>query len=83
MVAGLSIASAVLQTGLRKRLRIGLEGIEGREIIIGRALQDVGFVMGLKGRIGRVVTEIYVRCLGGTHCKFFALPSFRLGVTRN
>jgi len=27
-------------------------------------------VMGLKGWVGRVVTEVYVRCLGGTHGKF-------------
>jgi len=78
MVGGLSIASAVLQTGLRKQLRIGLEGVEGREEIIGRALQDVGFVMGLKGRIGRLVTEVYVRCLGGTHGTFLALNSLYL-----
>jgi hypothetical protein len=68
-VMGLSIGSAVLQTGLRKQLRIGLEGTDNREELIEKALSDLEFVKGLKGKVGQIVTEAYIRCLAYTHGK--------------
>jgi len=76
-VIGLSVATTVMQTTLRKQLRIGLEGTKRREEIIGRALTDVDFVTGLKGRVGEIVTTAYVRCLGFTHGKFPAVCGTR------
>ncbi|PVH69662.1 MFS general substrate transporter [Cadophora sp. DSE1049] len=67
MVGGLSIAAAVLQGTLRKQLRISLEGMEGRDEIITKALSDIEYVRSLEGRLGRLVTEAYVRCLTYTH----------------
>jgi len=67
MVAGISIASALLQSTLRKQLRISLEGIDGMQDIITRSLADIEYVRSLKGRLGNLVTEAYVRCLGYTH----------------
>jgi hypothetical protein len=66
-VSGLSIAAAVMQMNLREELRIGLEGIKGREEIVEKALKDIDFVMGLKGNVGEIVTKAYVRCLTYTH----------------
>lgn len=71
MVSGISIASAVLQTGLRKQLRIGLEGMQDREEIVEGALSDVEFVKGLTGRVGEIVTSVYIRCLAYTHGEFW------------
>jgi hypothetical protein len=67
MVGGLSIAAAILQTSLRKNLRIALEGLNNREKIIERALSDIEYVRSLRGNLGEVVTEIYIKCLGQTH----------------
>ncbi|KAH8591517.1 major facilitator superfamily domain-containing protein, partial [Bisporella sp. PMI_857] len=67
LVGGLSIASAVLQTSLRRELRIGLEGIDDREGVIERSLKDLEYVKGLEGRLGEVVTRAYIRCLTYTH----------------
>ncbi|KUJ07478.1 MFS general substrate transporter [Mollisia scopiformis] len=67
MVLGLSLASAILQSTLRKELRISLEGIKHREMIISKALSDIGYVRSLHGRLGRLVTEAYIRCLTYTH----------------
>ncbi|KAL5313521.1 hypothetical protein ACEPPN_017941 [Leptodophora sp. 'Broadleaf-Isolate-01'] len=67
MVGGLSIASAVLQSTLRKQLRISLEGMEGRDKIITKALSDIEYVRSLEGGLGQIVTEAYVRCLTYTH----------------
>lgn len=84
MVLGLSLASAILQSTLRKELRISLEGMDGREQvcfifillckllmielqIISKALADLEYVRSLHGKLGRLVTEAYVRCLTYTH----------------
>ncbi|KAH6719494.1 major facilitator superfamily domain-containing protein [Leptodontidium sp. MPI-SDFR-AT-0119] len=67
MVGGLSIAAAVLQSTLRKQLRISLEGMGGRDKIITKALSDIEYVRSLEGRLGQIVTEAYVRCLTYTH----------------
>ncbi|KAE9364881.1 major facilitator superfamily transporter [Stipitochalara longipes BDJ] len=67
MVTGISIASALLQSTLRKQLRISLEGIDGMQDIINRALSDIEYVRSLEGRLGKLVTAAYVRCLGYTH----------------
>ncbi|KAN0099992.1 MFS general substrate transporter [Hyaloscypha variabilis] len=67
MVAGISIASALLQGTLRNQLRISLEGIDGMQNIINRSLSDIEYVRSLEGRLGKLVTEAYVRCLGYTH----------------
>jgi hypothetical protein len=66
-VGGLSIASAVLQSSLKRQLRISLEGRDGREEIIERALSDIDYVIGPKGRLGDLVTAAYVQCLTDTH----------------
>ncbi|TVY80511.1 Vacuolar membrane amino acid uptake transporter fnx2 [Lachnellula suecica] len=67
MVSGLSIAAALLQSTLRKQLRISLEGMEGREQIIDRAVSDLDYVRSLQGRLGELVTAAYIKCLGYTH----------------
>lgn len=84
LVAGISIASALLQSTLRKQLRISLEGIDEMQDvilpltfgsantdcyaqIIARALSDIEYVRSLHGRVGKLVTEAYIRCLGYTH----------------
>jgi len=69
LVAGLSVANTILQTGLRKQLRIALEGIDKREELIERSLTDLEFVKGLTGRVGEIVTQVYVNCLADTHSK--------------
>ena len=85
-VGGLSVAAAVLQSTLKKQLRISLEGMDDREMvsstvetwtgddadsgqIINRALSDIGYVTSLKGLLGEIVTEAYVKCLTYTHGK--------------
>jgi hypothetical protein len=84
MVGGLSIAAAILQTSLRKNLRIALEGLDNREKIIERALSDIEYVRSLSGNLGKVVTEIYIKCLGQTHGTsssfqyFYCVPTFIL-----
>lgn len=35
--------------------------------IIDRALSDIEYVRSLKGRLGELVTDAYIRCLGYTH----------------
>jgi hypothetical protein len=70
MVTGLSVAASILQSTLRKQLRIALEGRNNREDIINRALSDIEYVKGLHGKLGELVTKVYVECLGYTHCKF-------------
>ena len=35
--------------------------------IITRALSDIEYVRSLRGRLGNLVTEAYIRCLGYTH----------------
>lgn len=67
MVGGLSIAAAVLQGTLRKQLQISLEGMDGMDQIISKALSDIEYVRSLEGRLGQLVTEAYVRCLTYTH----------------
>lgn len=79
MVSGLSIASAVLQTGLRKQLRIGLEGRSDREEILSRSLADIEYVVNLKGRLGGIVTAAYVKCLAYTHGKLSSLSDWKSG----
>jgi hypothetical protein len=69
MVTGLSVAAAILQSTLRKQLRIALEGRDNREEIISRALSDIEYVKQLHGKLGEVVTRAYVECLGYTHRK--------------
>jgi len=66
-VAGLSLSTALLQTTLRKQLRVGLEGVKHREEVLSRALRDVSFVVDAEGRVGEVIRAVYVRCLGYTH----------------
>ncbi|EPE32005.1 MFS general substrate transporter [Glarea lozoyensis ATCC 20868] len=67
MVTGLSVAASILQSTLRKQLRIALEGKKNREDIINRALSDIEYVKGLHGKLGELVTKVYVDCLGYTH----------------
>ncbi|CZR61827.1 related to multidrug resistance protein [Phialocephala subalpina] len=67
MVLGLSLASAILQSTLRKELRIQLEGRKHLQEIIEKSLSDIEYVRNLHGRLGRLVTEAYVRCLTYTH----------------
>lgn len=71
MVGGLSVAAAILQSTLRKQLRISLEGMEGRDEIITKALSDIEYVRSLRGRLGTLVIDAYVKCLGYTHGKKF------------
>ncbi|KAH8655148.1 major facilitator superfamily domain-containing protein [Tricladium varicosporioides] len=70
MVGGLSITGAVLQSTLRKQLRISLEGMEDREQtqIISRALSDLEYVRLLKGHLGTIITSAYIKSLAYTHC---------------
>jgi len=67
MVGGLSIASAILQTGLRRELRIGRGGVRHIDTIIKRSLADLEYVKGLTGKVGEAVTAAYIRCLTYTH----------------
>ncbi|OCK73579.1 putative tetracycline-efflux transporter [Lepidopterella palustris CBS 459.81] len=66
-VGGLSIAAAIFHSTLEKSLRIALEGIDGREEIMDRALADIEYVQSLKGHLGEIVTRAYVKCLEYTH----------------
>lgn len=70
-VMGLSVASAVLRSTLERGLRVALKGETGKEELIRKALEDLGFVEALRGRLGEIVTAVYVRSLGYTHCKCF------------
>lgn len=67
MVLGLSLASAILQSTLRKELRIQLEGRKNLQEIIEKSLSDIEYVRSLHGRLGQLVTAAYVRCLTYTH----------------
>ncbi|EHK97543.1 putative Aflatoxin biosynthesis ketoreductase nor-1 [Glarea lozoyensis 74030] len=62
----MAIASSGLY--LSSNLRIALEGKKNREDIINRALSDIEYVKGLHGKLGELVTKVYVDCLGYTHC---------------
>ncbi|KAF7872240.1 hypothetical protein EAF04_003164 [Stromatinia cepivora] len=66
-VVGLSVAGSVMQDGLERRLRVALEGWDGNEAIIERALSDIEYVRSLEGKLGEVVTSVYVNCLSYTH----------------
>jgi hypothetical protein len=39
----------------------------GLRQIINRSLSDIEYVRSLQGRLGCLVTEAYIRCLGYTH----------------
>ncbi|RDW91785.1 MFS general substrate transporter-53 [Coleophoma crateriformis] len=67
MVVALSLAAAILQSTLRKQLGISLEGVEGRDQIITKALSDIEYVRSLRGWVGQIVTEAYIRSLAYTH----------------
>jgi Na+/glutamate symporter len=69
MVTGLSVAASILQSTLRKQLRIALEGRKDREKVITKALSDIEYVKQLQGKLGELVTKAYVECLGYTHRK--------------
>lgn len=73
MVTGISVASAVLQTSLRKQLRIDLEGRFDREEVLEKSLASIEYVVNLKGKLGDVVTTAYVTCLTYTHGKYSLL----------
>ncbi|KAA8573503.1 hypothetical protein EYC84_005088 [Monilinia fructicola] len=64
---GLSVAGSVMQWGLERGLKVALEGWEGSERIIERALSDIEYVRGLEGKLGEIVTNVYVNCLSYTH----------------
>ncbi|KAG4035758.1 hypothetical protein MFRU_001g05260 [Monilinia fructicola] len=66
-VVGLSVAGSVMQWGLERGLKVALEGWEGSERIIERALSDIEYVRGLEGKLGEIVTNVYVNCLSYTH----------------
>lgn len=76
MVVGISASSALLQSSLRKQLRVSLEGTDGMNEIISRALSDIEYVRTLRGQVGEVVTEVYVKCLGYTHGMALHLSHF-------
>lgn len=61
-MGGLSIASALLQSCLKKQLRISLEGRDGRERLIERELSGIEHVMGLAGRMEKIDTAAYAAC---------------------
>ena len=76
MVTGLSLAASILQGTLRKQLRIALEGTKNREDIINRALSDIEYVKQLQGKLGELVTKVYVEFLGYTHCKLMIVQIY-------
>ncbi|KAK6609499.1 major facilitator superfamily transporter [Botrytis cinerea] len=71
-VVGVSAAGSVMEAGLEKGLRVALEGWEGRQKIIEQALSDIEYVRNLDGKLGEVVTNVYVNCLSYTHGMWFS-----------
>lgn len=47
--------------------RLGTRSLTVVFQIIRKALSDIEYVRSLQGRLGRLVTEAYVRCLTYTH----------------
>ncbi|KAF7942589.1 uncharacterized protein EAE97_006043 [Botrytis byssoidea] len=66
-VVGVSGAGSVMEAGLEKGLRVALEGWEGSQTIIERALSDIEYVRNLDGKLGELVKIVYVNCLSYTH----------------
>ncbi|KAF7940449.1 uncharacterized protein EAE98_000576 [Botrytis deweyae] len=66
-VVGVSGAGSIMQAGLEKGLRVALEGWEGSQKIIERALSDIEYVRNLDGELGELVKNVYVNCLSYTH----------------
>ncbi|KAF7874623.1 uncharacterized protein EAF02_008600 [Botrytis sinoallii] len=66
-VVGVSGAGSIMQAGLEKGLRVALEGWEGSQKIIERALSDVEYVRNLDGELEELVKSVYVNCLTYTH----------------
>ncbi|THV48021.1 hypothetical protein BGAL_0273g00160 [Botrytis galanthina] len=66
-VVGVSGAGSVMEAGLEKGLRVALEGWEGSQKIIERALSDIEYVRNLDGELGELVKNVYVNCLSYTH----------------
>ncbi|TGO56817.1 hypothetical protein BOTNAR_0215g00120 [Botryotinia narcissicola] len=66
-VVGVSGAGSVMEAGLEKGPRVALEGWEGSQMIIERALSDIEYVRNLDGKLGELVKSVYVNCLSYTH----------------
>lgn len=68
-IANISGRNAWKGSGKSDRLHTKRDAMLSKVQIISKALSDIEYVRSLEGRLGRLVTEAYVRCLTYTHGK--------------
>ncbi|KAL8788409.1 MAG: hypothetical protein Q9195_007288 [Heterodermia aff. obscurata] len=72
-LVGASVASKILVATLRLGLARALRGVDDRDMIIEKAVSNLGFVDSLEGSLREKVVWCYIQSFEYTHCEFYSV----------